>query len=85
MYLPVLEAQHAHSFLCQNPIAFRINFHLAGMDGPIQLHYQAGGVAVKVNDETGDHLLPAEVPATQPVGSQMLPENLLFFRRKSVV
>jgi hypothetical protein len=42
---------------------------MAGMDSPIDLDRQAGSMAVKINDETSDHLLAAEVPAAQAVKS----------------
>ena len=64
-YILVCEVQADKATRRQNRIAFGIGFRQRVVNAAINVDNQTGGVAVKVYDEAGDHLLPPKVKALQ--------------------
>jgi hypothetical protein len=61
MDLLVFETEHAQVALRQGLVAVLIVFDLFVMDPAIQLDIQPSFVAVEIDDESIDHLAPAEM------------------------
>ncbi len=56
----------------ERQISRLIGFRLRLMDFPVHLNDQAKGMTIKIHNKTINDMLPAEMPAVQAVGPEVL-------------
>lgn len=78
--LRVPEADYGETMGPENRFPRPVVVALFGMDRPVDLDHQSGGMTVEVHDKASNHLLAPKVNAVETVGSQSAPEDSLWRR-----
>jgi len=72
---PIWKPDNFQSQAIQYLVSLLIIFNLSGVNFTVQFDPQSGFMAVEIDDQSGNYLLPAEMQASETVRPQPLPED----------
>ena len=71
------ETQDGKATPNENGVALMVGLVLILVNWPVDLDHQRERVAIEIDDEAVDDLLPTKLPPTEPIRAQFLPQSTL--------